>query len=121
MKKREEVKVKRMVSNEVMAKLLRDLANSFEKGRVCVQGGEEFVSLEPAKHVNMELEASCSKKGKEKLSIELGWKQFTDEGEKARELVISDEEPEVEETSEAGEEDPFAISSSDEKEQTDFS
>lgn len=121
MRKREEVKVKRTVSNDVMAKLLRDLANSFEKGRVCVQGGEEFVSLEPAKHVNMELEASCSKKGKEKLSIELGWKQFSQEGEKDRELVISDEEPEVEETLEAAEEDPFEINSTDEKEQTDVS
>lgn len=121
MRKREEVKVKRTVSNEVMTKLLRDLANSFEKGRVCVQGGEEFVSLEPAKHINMELEASCSKKGKEKLTIELAWKQLTEEGEKAQELVISDEEPEVEETSEAAGEDPFESSAPKEKEQNDFS
>ena len=121
MRKKEEVKVKRMVSNEVTAKLLRDLANSFEKGRVCVQGGEEFVSLEPAKHVNMELEASCSKKGKEKLSIELAWKQFTEEGEKAQELVISDEEPEVEETSETAGEDPFEIGTLEDKEKTDLS
>ncbi len=100
MAKREEVKIKRTVSNEVMVKLLRDLAGSFEKGRVVIQGGDDFVTLEPVKHMNMAMEAACTKKGKEKIEIELSWKRFDEEGEKADDLVISDEEPAIEVESE---------------------
>lgn len=62
---------------------LEDVVNSFRQKTVCVQRGEEFVTLKPGETIEMELEA-VEKKGKQKLSLELSWRE---------EIITEAEEP----------------------------
>lgn len=55
---------------------LEDVVNSFKAKTVCVQRGDEFITLTPADSIEMELEA-VEKKGKQKLSLELEWREET--------------------------------------------
>jgi len=52
--------------------LLGDVLKSFKDKTVCIQKGEEYVTLRPAESIAFEIEAQ-RKKGKQKLSIELSW------------------------------------------------
>lgn len=89
-----EMKIKRTIAADALADVLADLAKSIREGTVVVQQGEEFVTLNPGGRMDMELEAG-QKKGKQKLSIELSWRQVEVEEEAAAEFKISSEEPEM--------------------------
>jgi amphi-Trp domain-containing protein len=53
---------------------LEDVVRSFKEKKVCVQRGEEFVTLTPGESIDLEVEAA-QKKGKQKLCIELTWRE----------------------------------------------
>ncbi len=53
---------------------LEDVVRSFKEKKVCVQRGEEFVTLTPGESIDLEVEAT-QKKGKQKLCIELNWRE----------------------------------------------
>ncbi|SHL15490.1 amphi-Trp domain-containing protein [Desulfatibacillum alkenivorans DSM 16219] len=86
---------------EKVAAYLEDLAASFKEGKIVVAKGDEFVTLTPPEQVFVEVEAKA-KKDKNKFSLELSWRALgpVDGGES---LVISSEEPEIEEEPEGEE------------------
>ena len=51
---------------------LEDLARGFQMGRLCLRRGEEVLSMEPSRQIDVSMEAS-SKKGKETLALRLAW------------------------------------------------
>ncbi len=53
---------------------LEDVVKSFREKTVCVQRGDEYITLKPAESIEMELEA-VEKKGKQRLSLELTWRE----------------------------------------------
>jgi amphi-Trp domain-containing protein len=89
-----EVKIKRTMEADALADVLDDLAKSIREGTVCVQRGDEFVTLNPGGRMEMELEAG-QKKDKQKLSIELSWRQLDVQEEETADFKISSKEPEM--------------------------
>ena len=85
---------KSAMEREQVAEMLENLAASLRKGTVCAQQEPEHLTLKPADVISVEFSAA-QKKGKEKLEIELSWRQETlaAEGETAT-LHISSTEPE---------------------------
>ncbi len=79
---------------EKVAFYLEDLLASLKSGTLCIQQGENLVTLHPSQFVDFEVEAA-SKKGKEKLSIELNWRN--DKEEEQKEFKIMSQEPVEEE------------------------
>ena len=93
MSSKQSINVKGAMDFEGVISFLSDFLVSFKERKVCVQRGEEFVTLKPGDQVEMEIEAQ-EKKGKQKVSLELSWK--TDlplEGDKS--FKVSSMEPEV--------------------------
>jgi len=74
-------------------KMLQDLVNSVKAGKIVVEQGDAFVSMDPAEKVDVEIEAK-QKKGKGELSIELSWRDARPAEEEAS-LKISATEPET--------------------------
>ena len=70
---KEKVGIKGKMEKKKAVCYLEDLLKSFKEGTIFLQQGGEQVTLKPAHLVEVELEASA-KKGKEKLHIELSWK-----------------------------------------------
>lgn len=93
-KMKSEVKIKRTMEAEALADVLDDLVKSFREGTVCVEKGEEFVTLNPGGRIEMEMEAG-QKKGKQKFSMELNWRQVDVQEEEAADFKISSQEPEM--------------------------
>jgi amphi-Trp domain-containing protein len=89
-----EVKIKRTMEADALADLLDDLVKSIREGTVCVQRGEEFVTLNPGGRIELELEAG-QKKDKQKFSIEMSWRQLDIEEEESADFKISSREPEM--------------------------
>lgn len=51
---------------------LEDIVASLNEGTMCIQYGEDLITLKPTGNVDLEIEAVV-KKGKEKLVLELSW------------------------------------------------
>lgn len=68
---------------------LEGLVAGLKEGKICVRQGEQFVTLSPDQRADVEIKAS-TKKGKEKLEIELAWHP----GQEPQEMSISNSEPE---------------------------
>lgn len=81
-----------MATDEVIA-YLESLVSSFKEGKVVVQQGEQFVSMNPPEQVSVEVEAK-QKEGKEKFSLELSWKNVEQPAENEK-VKISSKEPEM--------------------------
>ncbi len=79
---------------EKVAFYLEDLLASLKSGTLCIQQGENLVTLHPGQFVDFEVEAA-SKKGKEKLSLELSWRN--DKDDEKKDFKIMSEEPAEEE------------------------
>lgn len=90
-----EVKIKQTMKLGTVIDILKDLAKSFDEGTVCFEKGKEFVTLRPGKVIDVEIEAEL-KKDKQKLSVELCWRQLETEKEDAHGIRISSREPEME-------------------------
>jgi len=93
--KKSEVKVKKTIDLYTANALLDDFVKSFREGTVCIENGQEFVTLKPSKQINIEIEA-VQKKDKEKLTIELSWRQSTTDKPENNTLKISSSEPAIE-------------------------
>lgn len=71
---KKEVKLKGVMGRDQVVAYLEDLLAGLKSGKICVQQGEEFVTLCPEQLINVEVQASV-KKGKEKFEMELVWRK----------------------------------------------
>jgi amphi-Trp domain-containing protein len=90
--KKNEVNVKCKMETDAVASLFSDMANSFREGKVVIQKGGSFVTLKPFGQIEVELEAT-EKKGKQKIEIQLSWKEEMLLEQKEDEFRISGDEP----------------------------
>ncbi|GMT49245.1 MAG: hypothetical protein IEMM0008_0784 [bacterium] len=93
MSSKQDVSMKGLVSSKEAAAYLQDLITCFKAGTICVQQGDEFVTLKPEDMVLLEIEAE-QKKDKEKFILEMTWRK----GEKLNgdiDLKITSKEPEA--------------------------
>lgn len=87
------IAIKGTMDFDSVSAFLGDLVKSFNERQIFVQRGDEFVKLVPADVVELELEATL-KKGKQKLSIELEWRdEVITEAEAP--FKVSSKEPEI--------------------------
>jgi len=91
------VEIKKNMTTAAVISLLEDLVGSLKTGKVCVQSGQNFVTLRPGDDMELEFEAS-EKKNKQQLSLELNWRRVEPvvETPAAADFRISSEEPEIE-------------------------
>lgn len=89
-----EMKIKKTCDAESIADMLRQLADAFREKTVCFEKGGEFVTLRPGGGIDFALEAGV-KKEKQKVSLEMSWREMTPEAEQEEELKISSQEPEL--------------------------
>ncbi len=90
--KKNEVNIKCKMEADAIANLLSDMVNSFREGKVVFQKGGSFVTLKPVGQIEMELEAA-EKKGKQKIEIQLSWKEEILLEQKEDAFRISGDEP----------------------------
>ncbi len=89
---KQEVSFKGNLEQKTVVSYLEDMIKSFKAGKVCIQNGEKFVTLQPQGDIELSVQAS-EKKGKEKLSFELSWRKSPEDERKSIELKISSKEP----------------------------
>lgn len=85
--------IKGAMDFDSVATFLADLVKSFKERTVCIQRGDEFVTLKPGDVMELELEAVV-KKGKQKLSLEIAWKEEV-HAEVEAPFKVSSKEPEL--------------------------
>jgi len=90
--KKNEVSVKCKMEADAVANLLSDMVNSFREGKVVIQKGNSFVALKPVGQIEVELDAA-EKKGKQKIEIQLSWKEEILLEQKEDAFRISGDEP----------------------------
>ncbi len=94
--KKTEVKLRRTVNPEDVAKILIDLANSIKEGTVCLENGSDFVTLEAAEDAQIEMGLQAGqKKNKQKFELELSWRLAPPKLEGDESFKISSQEPEI--------------------------
>jgi amphi-Trp domain-containing protein len=91
-----EMRIKKSMDTGAAVAILEDLVRSFKDGTVCIQSGGEFVTLKPAGNIEVQIEAA-EKKGKQKLVIEMGWREVVSKNGAEDILKISAKEPEIKE------------------------
>ncbi len=91
-KDKHEVSTKVIMQVKDVIAYLEDLTASLKAGQVCVQQGNEFVTLKPAEAIEVEVEA-VQKKDKEKFTLEISWKNESRMVGEINELKISAKEP----------------------------
>lgn len=96
-----EVSYKGAMELDRVAQYLDRLRASLAEGKVCVQNGDELVTLIPSKVIEVEVKASL-KKSREKLSFELSWTRA--ESEHALEITASEPDRPASEDPEAARE-----------------
>lgn len=89
-----EVEMKRSMTPEAVADLLSDLSASLRDGTVCVIQGKDFVTLTPAGGIEVGILAG-RKKDKQKISIQMAWREVQVEDAEEAEFGISSQEPEM--------------------------
>ncbi len=67
-----EVDLKETLGKQNVIRYLEDLVNGLKAETVCIQAGEDMVTLKPSKIFEIVIEAS-SKKDKEALAVKLSW------------------------------------------------
>jgi amphi-Trp domain-containing protein len=87
------VSFKQTMETEDAVKTLQDLVKSLRAGKIVVEQGEAFISMDPAEKVTVEIEGK-QKKDKGELSIELSWR-LPEAVEEEAALKISATEPQV--------------------------
>jgi len=75
-----------------VAAVLENFVQSFKDRTVCLQTGDEFVTLKPSGPISLEMEATINK-GKQKIALELAWAEESAPGDGSI-LIISSKEPE---------------------------
>jgi amphi-Trp domain-containing protein len=89
-----EMRIKKSMDTGAAVAILEDLVRSFKDGTVCIQSGGEFVTLKPAGNIEVQIEAA-EKKGRQKLVIEMGWREVVSKNGAEDILKISAKEPEI--------------------------
>jgi len=90
--KKNEITVKCKLESDAAGSMLSELASRFKEGKVVIQKGTSFVTLRPAGQIEVEIEA-VEKKGKQKIEIQLSWKEEILLDAPEAEIRISAEEP----------------------------
>lgn len=72
---KQKVKIEEKMSRTLVAELLRKMASDLENGRLELHGGEKTVSLFVPDFMPLEIEAK-QKENKEKISIEISWREL---------------------------------------------
>jgi amphi-Trp domain-containing protein len=90
-----EVEIKRSMTPEAVADVLADLSASLRDGTVCVIQGKDFVTLTPGGGIEVGIFAG-RKKDKQKISIQMAWREVQVEDAEEAEFGISSREPEPE-------------------------
>ncbi|MFW5838086.1 MAG: amphi-Trp domain-containing protein [Desulfovibrionaceae bacterium] len=106
--KKNEVSVKGVMNADGVSTALRDLVQSMNEGKICVEHNDAFVTLLPAEQIDFELKASA-KKGKQKIEIELSWREVPPQEDVSGGLKISSTEPEITEPEDSGEEEAIPV------------
>ena len=94
-----EIKVKKVMELDEICTALEDLAKSIRAGKVCIENEKEYITLNPAEQISIEFKAAQKKgkdkqeKEKQKLIIEMKWRQIIPETEPISMFKISSEEP----------------------------
>jgi amphi-Trp domain-containing protein len=70
---KKEAEMKAKIGIETAIEHLENLLSGLKKGAIYVKQGSDVMQLNPSKSVKLEVEAK-SKKGREKISIQLSWK-----------------------------------------------
>ena len=83
-----ELKFKGIMENEDIIACLENLLSALKEGSITVRHGEEQIILTPLSLAKMEIKAG-SKKNKEKLEIEISWKEGLEAGTESESLIIS--------------------------------
>lgn len=89
-----EMKIKRTCDADSIADMLQQLADAFREKTVCFEKGGEFVTLKPGGNIELELEAGV-KKDKQKVCLEMAWRETAPEAEQEAAFKISSQEPEL--------------------------
>lgn len=87
-----ELTIKKNATASEVVNILTDLAKTFKEGKVCIESGKKNIVLKPSGDIYVEIEAEV-KKDKEKLSIEMSWRQVEQQKEAESSLKISSTEP----------------------------
>ncbi len=101
---------KGIVGNEDTISCLEKFLDALKQGQVCLQSGEQEVFLTPSGNVKMEVKAE-SKPPKQKLEIELSWREDEQAEAEPCSLSISSRKPATQEDSEQADQEAKASSS----------
>ena len=71
---KKEIEIKTWLTRQEMVKYLEELAACLAQGKVVLQRGGDFLEFSPAQSMELELEG-VHKKGLQKISIEISWRQ----------------------------------------------
>ena len=88
------LKFKSSMEREQVAVLLEDMARSLRKGIICAQQDPDFLTLTPGEVISVEFEAA-QKKDKEKVELELSWRQEVTAEATPTDFKISAQQPEI--------------------------
>ncbi|MBF0258937.1 MAG: amphi-Trp domain-containing protein [Desulfamplus sp.] len=100
--KKQEMNIKHELSVEETVDLFNEIAKSISEGTISIEYGEKQITLKTGCRFDVMIEAT-QKKGKQKLNIELSWKDEDSKCSSKPVLKISSQEPIVEETAELAE------------------
>jgi len=92
--KKNEVNVKGVLTVDGVSAVLKDLMKSIDAGKICIEHNEVFVTLQPSDQMDFEIKAA-NKKGKQKIEIELSWREALPREDASKGFKISDTEPEL--------------------------
>jgi amphi-Trp domain-containing protein len=94
--KKTAVKFKKTADADTIAQILIDLATSLRQGKICVENGEDFVTLDVGEETPFELELQAEqKKNKQKFELELSWRIASAPPVEEGDFKISANEPVV--------------------------
>ncbi len=86
------IELKGTMEYQAVVYFLEDIVASFKERTVCIQKGDDHITLKPTDSIDFEVEAA-SKKNKQKLTIELSWLEECVQ-DTAETFTISCKEPE---------------------------
>ncbi|MFH1136381.1 MAG: amphi-Trp domain-containing protein [Pseudomonadota bacterium] len=89
------IMIKTTMSPAAVVGLLEEISHSLSAGKICVESGADFVVLEPAADIEVEIGASV-RKNKQKLTLDLSWKEAPRVEAAQSSFRISSRTPEVE-------------------------
>lgn len=97
--KKNELKIKKSMNAADVSKIFGDISENLKKEKMCLINGNDFITLIPSNQMDIELKA-IQKKEKQRVTIEISWEEKPEIEETQPELVITAEEPAVEEPEE---------------------